>query len=304
MTSETAISVIPAGFSAEDVIAAVLSSVDAKESTKKTYRYGLRHFLHFCAHKNLSRNTLLEYKQALAADNTLKTATKRLYLNSAKLLFRQLYNQGTVARDLSTTVRGFTVSREHKGDALSEQDVRKVFSYLEEANDARLSAMFALLYFQGLRRGEVVKLKVDDYRPGAKTMSVMGKGRDDAESIDLHRHTIASLNAYIKEQHFASGWLFPSTRSATGHMSEVQLHRIVQEVHKKLNIAHTVHAWRKAFTSVLIDSGMDLISVSKFTRHKSTQMLDVYYSRVDKKKKLPVYQEAFSKSLGTANSKP
>lgn len=80
-------------------------------------------------------------------------------------------------------------------------------------------------------------------------------------------------------------------------MSEVQQHRIVQRVHKQVGIAHTVHAWRKAFTSVRVDGGMDLISVSKFLRQKSTQMLDVYYSRADKKKKLPVDQEAFSKSL-------
>ena len=130
------------------------------------------------------------------------------------------------------------------------------------------------------------------------------EGRDDVESIDLHTYTIESLTAYLQVAKLGSGWLFPSTRSESGHMSEVQLHRIVQDVHKTLGLAHTVHAWRKAFTSVLIDSGMDLISVSKFTRHKSTQMLDVYYSRVDKKKKLPVYQEAFSRSVEAAFANP
>lgn len=301
MTADTTVAVIPAGFTQEDVIAAVLASVDARESTKKTYRYGLRHFLQYCEQKQLTRNTLLEYKQALTADTSLKTATKRLYLNSAKLLFRQLYHQGTLPRDISTTVRGFSVTREHKADPLSEQDVRRVFTFLAEQHDTRLRVMFALLYFQGLRRGEVVKLRIDDFHPNAKTMNVVGKGRDDTESIDLHSHTIDSLTHYIKAANLKSGWLFPSLRSKSGHMSEVQLHRIVQEVHKKLGLAHTVHAWRKAFTSVLIDSGMDLISVSKFTRHKSTQMLDVYYSRVDKKKKLPVYQEAFSKSVDDSN---
>lgn len=298
MSDNASLSVIPTGFTSEDVIATVLSSVDARESTKKTYRYGLRHFLAFCENRGPSRNTLLEYKQHLAADNTLKTATKRLYLNSAKLLYRQLYNQGTLPRDVSTTVRGFTVSREHKADALSEEDVRRVFHYLAEQQDARLSAIFALLYFQGLRRGEIVRLKVEDYQPSTKTFAVIGKGRDDVESIDLHSHTIESLNTYLKDAKLKSGWLFPSLRSDSGHMSEVQLHRIVQAVHKRLNISHTVHAWRKAFTSVLIDSGMDLISVSKFTRHKSTQMLDVYYSRSDKKRKLPAYQAAFLRSLG------
>jgi integrase len=240
---------------------------------------------------------LLKYKQHLAADNTLKTATKRLYLNSAKLLYRQLYRQGTLPRDVSATVRGFTVSREHKADALTEQDVKRVFSYLAKQKDARLSAIFALLYFQGLRRGEVVRLKVEDYNPSKNAFSVIGKGRDDVESVDLHTRTVESVNAYLESAGVAAGWLFPSARSESGHLSEVQLHRMVKAVHQALKIGSTVHAWRKAFTSVLIESGMDLITVSKFTRHKGTQMLDVYYNRVDKRRKIPVYERVFSESV-------
>jgi len=297
MTEDSLPSPILPAYSPNEIIDAILQTVDARESTKTTYRYGLRHFLRFCDSRHHSRSTLLEYKQSLSADNTIKAATKRLYLNSAKLLYRQLYYQGHLPKDISATVRGFTITREHKADAISEEQVQQVFRYLADKNDIRLRAIFTLLYFQGLRRGEVVRLRIENYHPNAKTMAVVGKGRDDAESVDLHAQTLDSINAYLKGSGLKSGWLFPSTRSEAGHMSEVQLHRLVQQVHKRLGIDHTVHAWRKAFTSVLIDSGMDLISVSKFTRHKSTHMLDVYYSRADKKKKLPAYQAAFTKSL-------
>ena len=297
MPESLSLSLVSPGVTTDEIITAVLSTVDARDSTKKTYRYGLRHVLQYCHDKPLTRQTLLEYKQLLSHDATLKTATKRLYLNSAKLLFRQLYHQGVIARDISTSVRGFRVAREHKADALSEQDVRRVFEYLQDENDARLTALFSLLYFQGLRRQEVVRLQIEEYRPQQQTLSIIGKGRDDLELVDLHPFTVLQLNAYLEQAHLRSGYLFPSSRSATGHLSEVQLHRLVQVVHQKLQLPFTVHAWRKAFTSVLIDSGMDLISVSKFTRHRSTQMLEVYYSRADKKKKLPVYRGAFSRSL-------
>jgi integrase len=71
---------------------------------------------------------------------------------------------------------------------------------------------------------------------------------------------------------------------------------MIRAVHEACGIKNTGHAWRKAFTSKLIDSGLDLLTVSAFTRHKSISMLQVYYDRLDKGKKLPIYYETFDAS--------
>jgi integrase len=52
------------------------------------------------------------------------------------------------------------------------------------------------------------------------------------------------------------------------------------------------HAYRKAFTSKLIDAGMNLLTVQQFTRHRSLEMLKVYYDRIDQQKAMPMFIDA------------
>ncbi len=70
--------------------------------------------------------------------------------------------------------------------------------------------------------------------------------------------------------------------------------RIVTYVHRTLGITTNIHGYRKAFTSKLIDSGLNLLEVKAYTRHKDTSMLQVYYDRFDKKRTLPTYYETFN----------
>ena len=68
--------------------------------------------------------------------------------------------------------------------------------------------------------------------------------------------------------------------------------RIVKGVHRQVGIPKNVHAYRKAFTSKLIDSGLNILEVRQYTRHRDVSQLQVYYDRLDKGRTLPVYYKA------------
>ena len=87
-----------------------------------------------------------------------------------------------------------------------------------------------------------------------------------------------------------SGWLFPSPRTERS-LSSNMIWRIVTHVHRTLGVTTNVHGYRKAFTSKLIDSGLNLLEVKAYTRHKDTSTLQVYYDRFDIKRTLPTYYE-------------
>ncbi len=65
------------------------------------------------------------------------------------------------------------------------------------------------------------------------------------------------------------------------------------DVHKRLGIRKNVHAYRKVFTSKLIESGLNLLEVRQYTRHRDLSQLQVYWDRIDKRRTLKTYYEAF-----------
>jgi len=64
------------------------------------------------------------------------------------------------------------------------------------------------------------------------------------------------------------------------------------EGHSEVVITSSHHAYRKAFTSRQIDANMNLLTVQQFTRHRSLDILKVYYDRRDLEKKLPLFEAA------------
>lgn len=72
----------------------------------------------------------------------------------------------------------------------------------------------------------------------------------------------------------------------------IRLYQLVMAAHDALGIANTPHGYRKAFTSKLIDAGMNLLTVQQFTRHRSSNMLKIYYDRIDQQKAMPVFIQA------------
>jgi len=72
-------------------------------------------------------------------------------------------------------------------------------------------------------------------------------------------------------------------------LSSNMSYRLVMKAHRQLGIAKNVHAYRKVFTSKLIESGLNLLEVQSYTRHRDVSQLQVYYERLDKAKTLPTY---------------
>jgi integrase/recombinase XerC len=87
------------------------------------------------------------------------------------------------------------------------------------------------------------------------------------------------------------GFLFPSRAKRGQHITSLRLYQLVMAVHEDLGVANAPHAYRKAFTSKLIDAGMNLLTVQQVTRHRSLEMLEVYCDRTDQHKAMPIFIE-------------
>ena len=283
--------------SMNDLVERVLELVDVKESSRRTYKYGIRDFLNWNSDGQVDLTTMVRYKNHLRDRKDIGVSTKNLYLSGVKLFLRRVHELGVTEKDFSKGVKGFGVTRGVKKSPITDEEVTKVFSYLRKSNDPRMVLVFTLLYLQGLRQKEVLSVRFEDIDIDTRTLWIEGKGRDDRERVDLHPKTVEVLDWFLSTSGIRSGFLFHSSRNSLGHISRIQLGRLIRDVHKTCRIKNTGHGWRKVYTSKLIDSGMDLLTVSSFTRHRSIEMLKTYYDRLDRQKKLPMYYEVFESGV-------
>jgi len=271
----------------------VFEAADVKPSTRRTYAYAIRDFTGWAAGRPLNRAILVEYKNALRRRTDLSARTRNLYLAAARTLFRQFFVVGILPYDASKLVKSFSIGINHKRPPITDAQVRRAFKYARERGDPRLILILNLLYRQGLRQKELVDLVVDHFDEQSATLSILGKARDDRELIHLHPESAKAFRAYLDHARLRSGFVFPSCRDREQHIRVNALYRIVERVHDACNIPNSPHAWRKVFTSKLIESGMNLLEVQQFTRHKSVSQLKIYADRLSVAKCLPAFYAAF-----------
>jgi len=275
-----------------EMIARVFERSDLRPSTRKTYEYAVKHFAAWAKDRPLDQTVLVAYKSELREREDLSAKTANLYLAAARTVFRQLFALGVLTFDASRLVRSFEIGAKHKRLPITDAQVKRAFEHATRKRDTRLIAILNLLYRQGLRQKEVVDIRVEHFNEQTATLSILGKGRDDRELINLHPLAVRSLRDHLDERDIRGGYVFPS-RKSRGHIGTAALYRIVQDLHRACRIPNSPHSWRKVFTSKLIEGGMNLLDVQAYTRHRSVQQLQVYFDRISFAKSLPAYYAAF-----------
>lgn len=280
----------------------IFESLDITESSRTDYKSRIWMFLGFIQAHPFNQNSFLEFKRYLAARNDIAIATKSKYLTVARVFLKELNRQGIIPADITQNVKSFQQTKKHKKFGLNQTEVNLLLSELdrlpENFSNVRLKAIISLLVFQGLRQVEAIRLDVEDISPGQMTALIHGKGRDDKEPIDLHPRSVEALKHYMDYCKVRSGPLFisNSNNNQNGRLSTKSIRNIVTAFLKNLNIDNSTHGFRHYFTTKLIELfSNDLLTVAKFTRHKSVETLQVYNDNISRKNNLPKYYEAFNK---------
>ncbi|MCK9244172.1 MAG: tyrosine-type recombinase/integrase, partial [Candidatus Marinimicrobia bacterium] len=142
----------------------------------------------------------------------------------------------------------------------------------------------------------IVRLDVNDIDLVSKSANVLGKGRDDKEQINLHPETVKALKEYMDYCKVKDGALFVSTsgNATNTRLTTRSIRAIVKDLLNSLGIEKTTHGFRHYFTTTLIKTYKgDLTEVSRYTRHKNLEMLQVYNDRIITQEDLPRYYQAF-----------
>lgn len=278
----------------------VFSGLDLSQSTIKDYQYRIGQFLDYVNRKGFNHNTLLNYKRQLL-DCDFSVSTKNKYFISAKIFLRELYRLDYLEKDITINIKGFKQNHQHKKDGLSDDDISIIQNYCKvlppTSENLRLKAILSLFLFQGLRQIEVCRLDIKDIDIKNKCAFVHGKGRDDKELIWLHPFTVKAIKEYLKYTNLKDGALFRSNSNFCKYhrLTTKSIREIIKALLNDLGIDGTTHGFRHYFTTKLIKSYKgELLTVSKYTRHRSIQMLEVYNDEVIRQEDLPRFYDVFN----------
>jgi integrase len=142
-------------------------------------------------------------------------------------------------------------------------------------------ALLALLYGQGLRRGEVVSLDVEHVDVDGERIAIMGKGRLEREWVALSPSVLAVLRDWlaVRPGEAAGPLLFgwsAITGEAAGRLTGRGVAKIAARWGSVVGKLCRPHGLRHSAATELLDAGMTWQEVAGFTRHRDPSTLRFY----------------------------
>ena len=180
------------------------------------------------------------------------------------------------------TIRGTKVV---KGRALSNEEIKQLFDSIDTSTliGKRNRAMLAVLYLGGLRRSEIVGLKIKDF--ANNELKIHGKGNKE-RIVPLGEDAVQAINDWIAQRgdRDQDGPLF----LAINRHGEMRFHPmtdqavlyILQNLAAKAHVKHfSPHDMRRTYISDLLDVGNDIVTVQHLAGHSNVTTTAKYDRR-------------------------
>ncbi|CDF79072.1 tyrosine-type site specific recombinase [Formosa agariphila KMM 3901] len=238
-------------------------------NTVKSYILAFEKFINYYKSKPLleiNENDVRQYILSLIHENKSDSYVN-IAINSIKFYYETV---------LGMPNRFYKIERPRKAKKLpkilSKADVLKV---IDHTNNLKHKCIVSLLYSSGIRRSELVNLKISDIDSIRMLIRIeSAKGKKDRYTL-LSYQLLKELREYYKQ------WK-PKTYIIEGlpgqQYSAQSIGRIVVNAAKKAGLRNTVtpHILRHSFATHLLESGVDIRQIQVLLGHSSTKTTEIY----------------------------
>lgn len=182
----------------------------------------------------------------------------------------------------------------------SEKEIRNVLNLLDKQEgfeSLRDKLIIELFYSTGMRRSELINLKITDIDFANETVKVLGK-RNKERYIPLLKSVQNSLRKYIEvrsEINTNETYLFFTKKGKK--IYDTLVYRIINNYFSSVSskVKKSPHIIRHSFATHLLNEGADLNSVKELLGHSSLASTQVYtHSSMGKLKE--IYNQAHPRS--------
>lgn len=243
-------------------------------NTVKTYTDALRSFLLFNNEKEVSTITnddFIHYNTHYILKNNLSSSYQNQIVNAIKLYFKTVQEKNIDIEKVHRPRR-----EKNLPNVLSKEEVKAI---LEAHNNIKHKAMLSLIYSCGLRRSELLSLRLTDIDSKRNIVIIkQSKGKKD-RITPLSPKILPLLRAYYID-YKPKVWLFEGKEPGSMY-SEQSLQHVLKQALAKAYIKKpvTLHWLRHSYATHLLESGTDLRYIQELLGHNSSRTTETEHPR-------------------------
>ncbi len=272
-----------------------LKSTNKSKYTISSYENTLSSFFDYIKHSFSDNNEFLinkikksdildffEYKNnLLEKQGEISPNTKKLLFTHLKTFFKYIEDENEdKLYDFSKTFdfKINTPKRIPKG--LDNKEKKQLLQFLETLNSNcenittyRNSIIVKMFFYCGLRKNEVINLKLSDFieEDEIYVIYVIGKGNKERELFIKK-----SIVDFELEELKKANYNYICQTSTGKLMDGSQVYRMIQSIYNKLKIKASVHDLRHTFAKSLSYQNVDISVIKELLGHSSIQTTAIY----------------------------
>ena len=279
--------------------------------TRRAYEAAVKDFVRFTGitrpdeFRAVTRAHVIAWRDELVRRGS-GASTVRHRLSSLASLFEHLCDQNAVTHNpVKGVARPKVESSEGRTPALGDHQARKLLDApdADTLKSKRDRAILSTLLFHALRRDELCKLKIRDFRharKGVPHLRVTGKG-GKTRYLPLHPGTHALIHEYLEAAgHGAdeAGALFrPVRNNRTGRLERAitpdGIYKLVRAYSGELGLEIGAHALRATAATNALDHQADIAKVQEWLGHANIATTRIYDHRRTRPEDSPTFKVTY-----------
>lgn len=239
-------------------------------STVETYVSFMKQFLLFYHTKvpaEITNSNVTLYVHQMINDYDYSASSQRQLVSSLNSFYSRFHDRALDLKYIERPQREF-----HLPKVLSKREVTAI---LASVKNQKHKLILSLIYACGLRRSELVRIKLEHISSERKTLLIVNAKGNKDRIVPLGTKIMAKILAYYN-LYKPTVYLF---EGMNGNMYSVEsVHRLFKKALKVsgINKALGVHALRHSFATHLLDEGTDIRYIQELLGHKSSKTTEIY----------------------------
>lgn len=273
----------------EDYLLYLQHEQSASKETIRTYRPSLRRFLEWVQANGHPVPTIQDITTPLArrylyslSEQGLRPRSRLRYWLPLRSMFRMLVEHGALGEN---PLAAIALPKKDPAQRLlvTDQELGQVLAAAGRQRcawrAARDQALLAVLIFTGVRRGELINLRIGDVRLAEKTLLVTNGKGGKARVIPLCGDAVLLLTRWLDVRpEVKHDYLFVTDK--VRRLAENGLHALLENAKTVAGLADAdnikPHSIRHAAATRLMQNGADLRSVMAWLGHSNLQTTAIY----------------------------
>ena len=269
-----------------NIVERYLNFIDVTKTTYDTYKNGLKMLFIYFKENNITQPTrqdIIAFREDLKLNHSLSTVNT--YLISTRNFFKWLEYEN-IYKDITKNIKGVTVSREHKREALTLEQAQLV---LKNVKNNKEKIMLLLGLCCGCRANELCNIQLKDFivRDNKVFLYLLGKGRSGkVDYVMVDNLLYKEIQEYVNE-YGISDYLFTSDYKKDGSkVTNKTIRFTIKNAFRRVGIddvKYSTHSLRHSFATFAIQNGADIRQVQQSLRHRELSTSMIYLHDLEMK---------------------